>query len=422
MAAAGADRHRPARPVPAPLDAPELRLRRRRRRSSARTTAGGSTPRAAARWSLRSARADDPARGAPRRATGPQRYGLVWVALDEPPGRRCRHPRVGLRGRWSRPGCPRRRGHAAPRQFTDNFLDFAHFPFVHTGTFGADEILRPRLEVETDRPGYAVEPIDATGSRVRYEHHDRRTARTPLVATGEHAAACSRGAWSYVYRVALRRPAAPRVSDDRPRTTRCSSCRPGRPVDHAVHGAAAKRPRRARHAGARRGRGVRAAVLAEDLASSRASGSTPDSRSIRPLQVHTRVDRNTVEFRRLPRRHLDPADPTSAPEPLDQHPTLGGPDPMTSLSATPLPHLPELTSRRRRLRARPAQVARRPSPGGFATLRGLLDEARRRHANASACSHRWPLGRRRARRSATARASSSRATPGSKAAGVRATT
>ena len=58
----------------------------------------------------------------------------------------------------------------------DNFLDMAHFPFVHAGTFGADEV-REVPPYTVTRDGYRFEAV--------YEH-DFANREDPKVATGEH--------------------------------------------------------------------------------------------------------------------------------------------------------------------------------------------------------------------------------------------
>ncbi len=65
------------------------------------------------------------------------------------------------------------RGSAA--YLADNFLDVAHFPFVHAGTFGAEEVREvPPYEVRRD--GYRFEAV--------YEH-DFANREDPAVARGE---------------------------------------------------------------------------------------------------------------------------------------------------------------------------------------------------------------------------------------------
>lgn len=104
-----------------------------------------------------------------------ERYGLVWLAPEEPV--------VGLPDfwEWEDPSFDTcwnepRPTTAGAGQLCDNFLDAAHLPVVHTGTFGvpgADEL--PPEPV--DRDGWTA----STTYRVTYRNHD-----DPLVATGEH--------------------------------------------------------------------------------------------------------------------------------------------------------------------------------------------------------------------------------------------
>lgn len=76
-----------------------------------------------------------------------QRYGLIWVALDEPVT-----PIPDL-PEWTDPRLghapmPRQEWRAGAGQMTDNFLDVAHFPFTHLGTIGnPDEIEVGSIEV-----------------------------------------------------------------------------------------------------------------------------------------------------------------------------------------------------------------------------------------------------------------------------------
>lgn len=67
---------------------------------------------------------------------------------------------------------------AGAAQFIDNFLDFAHFPFVHAGTFGAGEspLLEP-FTVDRSTDGWGAH-VDITHTIANHED--------PLVATGEH--------------------------------------------------------------------------------------------------------------------------------------------------------------------------------------------------------------------------------------------
>lgn len=101
-----------------------------------------------------------------------ERYGLVWVCLGEPAmpipviaqdtDPAFRRINTGIET-WAA---------SAPR-LVDNFMDFSHFPWVHTGTFGsAQDPLVPPLELEQlddDFYGYAYEveadnPTEATAA------------------------------------------------------------------------------------------------------------------------------------------------------------------------------------------------------------------------------------------------------------------
>ncbi len=72
-----------------------------------------------------------------------ERYGIVWLAPEEPAAGVLDVPEaddpsydVGF--------LPPQRAHVGAGLMIDNFLDMAHFPFVHGGTFGADspEVIR----------------------------------------------------------------------------------------------------------------------------------------------------------------------------------------------------------------------------------------------------------------------------------------
>lgn len=104
-----------------------------------------------------------------------ERYGLVWLApeppvadlpdfaeWDDPAFDTC----------WNEP----RPTSAGAAQLCDNFLDAAHLPVVHLGTFGvADADYLPPEPV--DRSGWTA----STTYQVTYKNHD-----DPLVAIGEH--------------------------------------------------------------------------------------------------------------------------------------------------------------------------------------------------------------------------------------------
>lgn len=104
-----------------------------------------------------------------------ERYGLVWLAPDDPV---CDLPSFD---EWDDPSFDRawndpRRTTAGAGQLCDNFLDAAHLPTVHTGTFGVPD--KPYIEPSGVDTG---EWTASTTYRVMYKNHD-----DPLVASGEH--------------------------------------------------------------------------------------------------------------------------------------------------------------------------------------------------------------------------------------------
>lgn len=106
-----------------------------------------------------------------------ERYGMVWVAPEEP----VTDPLVI--GEWDDPVLDKVwidpvDVAAGAAQVVDNFLDFAHFPYVHAGTFGSD---KDRLvhDYSTERTA------DGWGFVVDYPHVIENH-EDPLVATGEH--------------------------------------------------------------------------------------------------------------------------------------------------------------------------------------------------------------------------------------------
>ena len=86
----------------------------------------------------------------PARERTTQRWGLLWLAPEEPLTDLFPDPDPDDRdyvGAW----LPPVRTPASAGVVADNFLDVAHFPFVHAGTFGAaEEKLVERYEVTTE--------------------------------------------------------------------------------------------------------------------------------------------------------------------------------------------------------------------------------------------------------------------------------
>ena len=225
----------------------------------------------------------------PLRST--ERFGLVWVSLDEPV---CELPDIAawsdstLQEIWLPPVEIK----ASAGQFVDNFLDFGHFPFVHAGTFGSGED-----EFITDYD--VVKSGDGWSFVVDYPHTVHNN-EDPLVATGEHPLVQPRN-MTYTYTapftitLRLELPLTgmvnmlftalqPMTHD----TTRVytamirNDCETSQKAQHAID--------------------YEMAILAEDL---KVIEKLWD-KSI-PLelgQAHTRADKNTVEFRRIIQRLL----------------------------------------------------------------------------------------------------------------------
>lgn len=127
-------------------------------------------------------------------------YGLVWVALDPPTAPLLDVPEYdadGIVAAW----LPVTRIECGAAQFIDNFLDIAHFPYVHAATFGVGEpTVDADGQVTSAMEPYAVETLDDhTALRVRYDHHVANR-EDPLVASGEHELIQPRR-MEYVYRV-----------------------------------------------------------------------------------------------------------------------------------------------------------------------------------------------------------------------------
>ena len=103
-------------------------------------------------WTLR--RTPDGLVAAPVPAGLTERWGAVWLAPREPLADLFDAPDAEdaeYVGAWLPPA--RTRVHAG--FVADNFLDVAHFPFVHTGTFGADaDRVVPAVDVEPEPDGF----------------------------------------------------------------------------------------------------------------------------------------------------------------------------------------------------------------------------------------------------------------------------
>lgn len=83
-----------------------------------------------------------------------ERYGLVWVCADDPVAD---IPVIAqdCLPEFRRINNPVEQWTTSATRLTDNFLDYTHFPFVHTGTFGrAQDTVVPRFDVEALDDGW----------------------------------------------------------------------------------------------------------------------------------------------------------------------------------------------------------------------------------------------------------------------------
>ncbi len=214
-----------------------------------------------------------------------ERYGLLWLAPNR--------PLAGLAevAEWDDPALrqvwlPVVDVRAGAAQFVDNFLDFAHFPFVHAGTFGnAEEPFVEEFSVERAAHGAVV---DYRHTIVNHED--------PLVADGTHPLVQPRR-MRYEYTA----PFTALLRLDLELTGMVNAILVAcQPVDVGVTRLYTVMLRNdcADDAAARAAVDYELSVLAEDLA---VIDHLPDTTvTLDPTaQVHTRADRLTVEFRRV---------------------------------------------------------------------------------------------------------------------------
>ena len=220
-----------------------------------------------------------------------EKYELIWIAPENPVCDILEIPE------WSDPTLsavwmPSIDIKATAGQFIDNFLDFGHFPFVHTGTFGAgeDENISP----------YEVQPaMNGWGFTVDY-HHFINNHEDPLVATGKNPLLQPRvmkysfGA-PFVCCLRLELPLANQINaiaiflqplDAHSTRLYCAMLRNDF-TDQASRDAAVA---------------YELAVLAEDIGI--LEHLWDNEIPLEVGQAHTRADRNTVEFRRIMSRLL----------------------------------------------------------------------------------------------------------------------
>jgi vanillate O-demethylase monooxygenase subunit len=111
-------------------------------------------------------------------------YGLVWLAPEEPFA-----PLPGF-AEWDTPGMDRARSRvvrtrAGAGQLIDNFLDAAHFPFVHAATFGVSDG-QPLESGDVAAEGRLVTATFSTSYRDGGQVHSHRVAKTAGVMAAAH--------------------------------------------------------------------------------------------------------------------------------------------------------------------------------------------------------------------------------------------
>jgi vanillate O-demethylase monooxygenase subunit len=104
-----------------------------------------------------------------------ERFGLVWIAPEEPLCPIPAFPEWGADG-FDSIHTTFLRTPVSAGQLVDNFLDASHFPYVHAGTFG-DSMAAEVHDDGIEREGWVARTVFSTW----YRNYD-----DPLVATGEH--------------------------------------------------------------------------------------------------------------------------------------------------------------------------------------------------------------------------------------------
>jgi phenylpropionate dioxygenase-like ring-hydroxylating dioxygenase large terminal subunit len=105
-------------------------------------------------WMLRRTRGGGVSADAPAYSVR-ERFGVIWLAPAEPADVSLELPEAGDR-RFVTGWLPPLRSPGPAGPLADNFLDVAHFPFVHASTFGAaDQTEVPAYEVTEEKGGFS---------------------------------------------------------------------------------------------------------------------------------------------------------------------------------------------------------------------------------------------------------------------------
>jgi phenylpropionate dioxygenase-like ring-hydroxylating dioxygenase large terminal subunit len=138
-------------------------------------------------WMLRRTRGGGVSADAPAHDVR-ERFGVIWLAPATPVDVPLELPEAGDR-RFVTGWLPPLRSSGPAGPLADNFLDVAHFPFVHAATFGAAD--------ETEVPAYDVDVEEGGFSSVQEQWCDN--PQDPEVARGGRPLRQRRRA-TYVYR------------------------------------------------------------------------------------------------------------------------------------------------------------------------------------------------------------------------------
>jgi vanillate O-demethylase monooxygenase subunit len=214
--------------------------------------------------------------------------GLVWIAPEPPLAPLPADPLAGDdRARFATGDLPTTTTRAGAGLLIDNFLDLAHFPFVHTATIGAEEepLVGPSA---IERDGFTI-TVRSSHRFPNREDPEVLVGRRPLLQT-RHVTYRYTAPFSATLRIDYEEAGGSNVItffvqpvDDETCTVHTSIARDD--IDHDPERLAAALA-------------FEEGVVAEDLALQRRFGDLTLPLDL-TTEVHTRADRATVELRRI---------------------------------------------------------------------------------------------------------------------------
>jgi vanillate O-demethylase monooxygenase subunit len=217
--------------------------------------------------------------------------GLVWVAPEVPRGSLPVVPEAEDPG-FQRGDLPVREARCSAGMLLDNFLDFAHFPFVHRGTFGAEE----EREVEPYAP-----QVEGDVVRLRLEHWFANR-EDPAVARGERPLR-QRRVMSYEYTPPFFARLRLDFVDAGGTSTIVLAVQPETAERCRIYSSLFRDDLGGDEAAMAEAVAYEQRILEEDLAVQEALDDLRLPLTL-PVEVHTRADRITVELRRALARFL----------------------------------------------------------------------------------------------------------------------